>query len=521
MPSVTQPLRLLLQDQLRLADARDQMAMEAVTGGDNHIEVPTVGRAVSSAYEQLRNAAEYSEEHLLLQRAIKRYYRLNIFTTRRDTKQLNHELITELVLAGYLQNNTIGKQVISQLDDILSSYLLAYEQLKNSSTKRERLAEWILACLSSDVEALLHPHNRRQALVAVAYQYFYRAIDRDFYARAADVPGYELCLFIAAHQSLLKSDIDIVRADVRAMYAISPTDTTRFLHINQQVDHYFACDLTTQLRRVVNRHAAPLRILKSMISGRTDLPDLLDSKQRFMDAYRLQIAQEYSQVHQRLNVGLAKSVAFIFITKMLVGVAIEIPYDMLTRGAIAWLPLMINLLFPPVYMVLLRLGISTPKPANTKKLTKLIEDILFGNEVEELVIPVARKIKPIRQIVYDLLFAVPIAISVAILYALEFNIVQMIIFFIFFSTASSLGFRLRALVADLEVSHHSSGFLASIRDFLYLPFIVFGQWLSAEYRRFNVIGRMLDVIIELPLKTFFRLARQWMRFLDEQHEQLY
>jgi len=147
--------------------------------------------------------------------------------------------------------------------------------------------------------------------------------------------------------------------------------------------------------------------------------------------------------------------------------------------------------------------------------------MLYGGEVAMLVAPKARKIKPLRQIVYDLLFSVPIAITVAVLYWLNFNIVQMIIFFIFFSTASSLGFRLRAMVADLEVSHQSSGFFASVRDFLYLPFIVFGQWLSAEYRRFNIIGRMLDIIIELPLKTFFRLARQWMRFLDEQHEQLY
>lgn len=521
MPSVNQPLRLLLQDQLRLADARDQATIVAMSSGDNRIDVPTVGRAVSSAYEQLRNAAEYSEEHLLLQRAIKRFYRLNLFTARRAKQQLNVELISELVLAGYLQNNSISKQAVGQLDTILDSYLRAYEQLKTNSNKRERVAEWILACLSSDIEALLRSHNRRQALIAVAYQYFSEAIDRDYYKQSPDAAGYELSLYIAVHQALLKSDIDIVRADVRAMYGINPAETEQFLRINQQVDHYFACQLTTQLRRVVNRHGAPLRILKAMITSRTDLPELLNNQQSFMDAYRLQIAQEYVQVHNRLDTGLAKSVAFIFITKMLIGLAVEIPYDMITRGEVAWTPLMINLLFPPLYMVLLRLGINTPKPSNTQKLASLIQDMLFDDKVEMLVAPKARKIKPMRQIVYDILFSVPIAITIAILYALNFNIVQMIIFFVFFSTGSSLGFRLRAMVADLEVSHQSSGFFASIRDFLYLPFIVFGQWLSAEYRRFNIIGRMLDIIIELPLKTFFRLARQWMRFLDEQHEQLY
>lgn len=521
MPSLTQPLHILLQDQLHTADRRDRAATATITNGDDLIDVPTVGMTVSSAYEQLRNAAEYSEEHLLLQRAIKRFYRLNLFTTRRIGEQLNHELISDLVLAGYIPNNSVSKRAVGQLDAILSAYLYAYEQLKTSSVKRERVSGWVLACLSADVEALLRTHNRRQALTAVSYQYFFQAIDREIYTADPDVSGYELCLYIAVHQALLKSDIDIVRADVRAMYAIDPTDTENFLRINQQIDHYFSCRLTTQLRRLVNRHGAPLRVLKAMITSRTDLPELLENRHSFMDAYRLQIAQEYVQVRKRLDTGLAKSVAFIFITKMLIGIAIEIPYDILTRGEIAWLPLMINLLFPPLYMILLRLGISTPKPANAQKLANLIEEILFSNSIEKLVSPKAKQITLVRQIIYDVLFAVPIAAVIAILYGLSFNIVQMVIFFIFFSTASSLGFRLRGLVADLEVSHHSSGFLASIRDFLYLPFIVFGQWLSAEYRRFNIIGRMLDVIIELPLKTFFRLTRQWMRFLDEQHEQLY
>ncbi len=521
MSPSTQQLRILLQEQLRLADARDRAAVEAISSGDNFIDVPATGRTVSSAYEQLRNAADNAEEHLLLQRAIKRFYRLNIFTAKRDAKQLNMELISELVLAGYLQNNTVSKQAIERLDTILTSYLQALERLNAGVGKREHKTEWVLACLSSDIESLLRPHNRRQALTAVAYQYFSLAIDRNQFEHMPDTIGYELCLYIVAHQALLKSDIDIVRADVRVMYGIDPADTERFLQINQQVEHYFSCPLTTQLRRLVNRNGAPLRILKSMITSRPDLPELLGDRSGFMNAYRYQAEQEYMQVNKKLNTGLAKSVAFVFITKMIIGLAIEIPYDLLTRGVIAWTPLLINLLFPPVYMVLLRLGINMPKPANTDKLQLLIDDILYSGEVALLPAPGQKKIKSSAQVVYDLLFSIPVAITIAVLYALEFNIVQMIIFFVFFSTASSLGFRLRSMVTDLEVSHRSTGLFASLRDFLYLPFIVFGQWISAEYKRFNIVGRMLDIIIELPLKTFFRLARQWMRFLDEQHEQLY
>ncbi len=521
MPPVTQQLRFLLQEQLRVADARDRDASTIISGSDDFIDVPTVGKTVSSAYEQLRNAADNAEEHLLLQRAIKRFYRLNVFTTKRDVKKLNLELISELVLAGYLQNNTVSKRAIEQLDAILARYLQAFDQLIARGARGDQSTEYVLSCLSSDIESLIRPHNRQQALIAVAYQYFSKAIDREQYNHLPDNIGYELCLYIAAHQALLKSDVDIVRADVRVMYSIDPTDSERFLQINQQVDHYFSCRLTSELRRNINRNGSPLRVLKSLITSRPDLPDLLSDQRAFLDAFRFQAEQDYVQVNKKLNTGLAKSVAFVFITKMLIGLAIEIPFDFQTRGQIVWIPLLINLLFPPVYMILLRLGIQTPKPRNTEKLMQLINEILYGNEVAVLATPAHKKIKPAAQVIYDLLFSVPIAITIAILYALDFNIVQMIIFFIFFSTASSLGFRLRAMVTDLEVNRHNTGLLVSIRDFLYLPFIVFGQWISAEYRRFNIIGRMLDIIIELPLKTFFRLARQWMRFLDEQNDRLY
>jgi hypothetical protein len=97
----------------------------------------------------------------------------------------------------------------------------------------------------------------------------------------------------------------------------------------------------------------------------------------------------------------------------------------------------------------------------------------------------------------------------------------MVIFFVFFSTASSLGFRLSSQLRELEVARTSSGFFGSLIDFFYLPFIMMGQWLSRKYSRLNLVTRFLDIAIELPLKAVLRLARQWIRFLDERREELY
>src|SRR5689334_14317372 len=72
------------------------------------IHVVGAGGALTSAYEQLRNAAENTEEHLLLQNAIRRFYRQQLLSRDRDDLQRSgDELAIELTLAGYLPNDSL------------------------------------------------------------------------------------------------------------------------------------------------------------------------------------------------------------------------------------------------------------------------------------------------------------------------------------------------------------------------------------------------------------------------------
>jgi hypothetical protein len=107
-----------------------------------------------------------------------------------------------------------------------------------------------------------------------------------------------------------------------------------------------------------------------------------------------------------------------------------------------------------------------------------------------------------------------------ILSLLHFSVLQGIIFFIFLSTVSFLGFRLVYMIRELQLVNEQPGILGTLRDFFYLPFIIVGQWVSRKYAKLNVITYLLDIAIELPLKTFLRLLRQWTQFLNEKHDEL-
>ena len=517
MATLPPPLRKFFQDQLRFADASNETIRLLLHEGDR-VDISSAGKTISSAYEQLRTAAENSEEHLLLQRAVKRFFKLNIFTARLHTTELGTELITELVLSGYIANSSVSKKAAGHLNAITETYKKSYDTLLSVGVKRESAMEWTLACLSTEVADLIDPHSRNQALVALAYQSFLNALDKS-HPQTKD--NFELSLYVAVHQALLHSDIDIVRADIRSLYDISPLDTERFAAQNKEIDYIFGSRLTARLRRLVSRRGAPFRIVKGMLHDSHGLSVLLDNQAMFMDAFRQQISREYSRSSKRLNNGLIKSILFIFITKMIIGVAIEIPYDLISRSEIAWTPLIINLLFPPLYMGLLRASVVMPAANNARRLMDAIQTTLFTDHIPHIPMSRERQLSPIKQLAYTIIFALPIAALIAGLYALHFNVIQMIIFFVFFSTASSLGFRLTSQVRELETERNHTGFFASIRDFFYMPFIVIGQWLTSKYRQFNFVGRLLDIVIELPLKAVLRLVRQWIRFLDDRREELY
>jgi hypothetical protein len=103
---------------------------------------------------------------------------------------------------------------------------------------------------------------------------------------------------------------------------------------------------------------------------------------------------------------------------------------------------------------------------------------------------------------------------------LEFSFLHILIFFVFLSTASFLGFRLSRQIRELEVVQGQQDGVSMLRDFLYIPFVVVGRWMSERYARINIVAMTLDMVIELPLKTVLHLVRQWGAFITSKKDEL-
>jgi hypothetical protein len=511
----------LLAQQREAAQQRNTAATQYNAQGQ-HIHVPGMGKAISSAYEQLRNAAEYSEEHLLLQRAIRRFYKRSLpLSAHRKMGNIGEELIVELTQAGYIANDTFGAHVATQLTNFAEHSLQTYRLLRDTTIAREKAADWVLDIIAVQSEELLNPHFHLNALASFAYYHYLQALPRESFGT---IEQYEICLYIAVHKSLLKSDIAMVRYDLMNMYQQSAeTNISAFVAFNQQVDTLFIGVQTQKIERSVSRYGAPIRILKSLVESNPNVSQLLSNEQQFLAAFDRTVSHEYHDLTRRLNKGITRSIAFIFITKMLIGVGIEVPYDLLFVGSIAFVPLLVNLLVPPLYMAGLKLGLHTPDVKNAHAVRDYITGVLYPSPTKPaLVLHVTTKAATAgAKLLYTICFFVPFAITLYVLMMLHFNAVQSVIFFVFLSTASFLGFRLSSMIRELEIVSKEQHILNIIRDFFYLPYILVGQWLSRKYARMNIVAFVLDMTIELPLKTVLKLFRQWNRFLNEKHQELY
>lgn len=508
----------------QLTEFRSRLAKHRSTRG-RKISVSGVGAGVTAVYEQLRNASEYAEEHLLVQKALRRFYKRTLSFHHRtviDTA-LAEEVITELTQAGYLENNTQAVEVIEKLEKIINKHYETYWQLAKSGAGRKKAEGWTLDLLSVESEELIAKPNFHDDYIQFAYQHYLDNLDRSYFAQwGGNRQGYEACLYMAVDRILARSDLANIRYDMLKLYQITSQDIKAYKKFHASIDKTYHAELTDQISRYINKYGAPLRVLKDLVERNPDSALILPDRQQFMSAYESQIYDAYKDAKQRLNKGVIKSIAFIIITKTILGIAVEIPYDLAVMGHVAIWPLIVNLITPVVYLFILRLGLKLPGSNNTATMQDFIQNTLYVNTDKVRLYPRPRRDNyPIGfKIVYGLMFLIVFSAVIYQLVIWRFNIVQGVIFIIFLATVSFLGFRLSRIIRELEIVAARPSFLTVLRDFIYMPFIALGQWLSAKYSELNIVALVLDRVIEMPLKSVLRLVRQWVGFMSEKQDQI-
>ncbi len=498
------------------------------------IQVNEVVSAFANVYEKIRNAIEYHEDHLLRKNATERIVKRRLFFKgTEDPRRMALPLISELIRGGYLPNDAIPETKIAEVTQLVEKHLKLQEHARGLRHGQEAhdLQNWLVTIMATEIEQCLAPAHRSEALVTFAYH----TIKKDIIWKDLDVPERErdLQIYLAVHRALIRSDQAMIRTHLFHLYAPhwargSEADlanmANRLLTLRQAIEGQVTHPLGELFLRQVKKYSTVFLILRDVMEESEQAEVLLTNPPTLEKAIKEQANKRYKSVQGKIGRAVVRAVIYIFITKMLLALAIEYPYELFVVHSFLPVPLLVNILFHPTLLFLIAVSVRIPTKKNTERIVATLKGMLYEYQKRNVPLILRRPrhgvLTTVFRVIYALTFIITFGLIVMALRRIGFNPVSTIIFLLFLSIISFFGIRIRQQTRELVVLNASENILTAIIDFFTVPVLQVGRWISIKAPKINVFIFILDFIIETPFKTLMEVTEQWFAYLREKKEEV-
>ena len=523
--------------------------------GESTIHVDEVASAVASFYEKIRGVVEWREEHLLRRAAIERILKRRLFL-QTAADEMAESFVFELIRGGHFPNDRIPETKIEEVKKALNKYLFILEnsnQPPREKTKAQ-LYNWLLDIAACEIEEILSSPIKERALIEYMTELMkekIKVVEGIVVYQGILKEEKETQVYIACQRALFKLDSSIISYHLlRKRYVDwqkvdEPCSSPRFANARVleetqlkkiAADIYSIWDsiekdlkhpLTEKFYKICEQYDTPYLILGDILSQNPTEPHKSLSQPETLEGL---IKQAYQTRFKRLKVRMRRAAIFItisiFVTKMLLAFAIEIPFDKYILGGFNYEVLAINILIPPFLMFLLVLTIRPPRKENLNIVIMETMKIVYEKDTMDVCeIKSPRKKGFILNFVINLFYLFTFLVSFGIiiwgLNKLNFGVLSIIIFLMFFSLIAFAGVKIRERAKELQVLPEKTGFLTFLTDSLSLPFLRLGRWLSHQWLKYNIILIFITALIDMPFQVFVEFLEQWRSFLTEKKEEIH
>jgi len=487
------------------------------------IEVDAAVRAIAGFYEKARGTLEYGEVDLLRRRAVARALRRMLgYGAPVSFDDAATQLLQELIRGGYFPNEQIPETIASPTGVILERLFTALPHVPQ--VYHDELI-WFTVF---DIEDVIFPERTAVQQATVAFV-IATADERLKWPREVHAsPAHRAFLFVAAHKVVLRADnVRILHAFLRdalpewreASVGTLPELSEAFTRTLAAAKRMVAHPRTEQYARALRRLAPAFRALEdAVVRDAAGTQSALQLERRVEES----VAERVKATTKKLK-GLAlRATLYILLTKMVIGLAVELPLNAWLLGETMVGPFMINLIFPPTLMFLVAIAARPPKASVAER---IIEDAMQVVTTEGTLgharLPRQRGFTRLMIFVFAFAGFSAFALSFLLrgLSGLDFTFIDTIIFLGFLSVISLFAWRVRQPLRELA-SERPSGVLWLLVEIIVFPFLAVGRFLSDGLRQVNVFLWVLDVIIEAPLKFLFAAFEDWVAFLREKREEI-
>jgi hypothetical protein len=510
---------------------KSKESQESVPVDEPRVAVNEAVGAVAFYYEKLRNVVDYQDEHLIRQNAIRRIINRRLIV-QDSYEDVALSLIKELVRSRYFPNNTIPYSKVKEVSNILGFYIGAVDALTHHADFSEKEKDALISYAACAIDEYLAPMTQEEALVKLMYdvcesELISADLDSDEKIRKTQI-------FVACYRVLLRPDAERLRYFLlKQVYAAcarpvdaNPKDfANNFFSLQKRISDIIRHSHNKKILPFLRRYRIAFILLHTIIRSKTK--SILEDPDELETQIQKLCEQLYISQRKRLYGRSIRAFVYIFLTKMLLGIGVELPYDLLTIHHINILPLIINIMFPPVLLLCMTLSAKLPSAENTAKILQAVKEIVSTDEPRKVFtvqrLP-AKKKRIILPIVFTLLYLAFFGISFGaiawVLRALHFNVVSGVIFFLFLSLVTFFGVSIRRSVQEYIMVYKKPNVLMAFLDPFFLPIVLVGRWLSSNISRINVFVFIFDVLIELPFQALIDITEEWFAFIKEKKEEI-
>lgn len=487
-------------------------------------------------YEKIRNAIEYREDHLIRRAAIERILKRRLgMNPKADGEGEN--LLRELMWARYFPNGTLDEHDIHRVQVIIDRYITNRTAILASKTHKEKafLSQFLFDLLTCEIEEKLNPEISAQE--ANFTYYIYQTLKDKVKIEQLSEAQKDAFLFIAIEKAYRRSDLPYQRYHLFNLFyqplaEYSETEIATLQSTLPQIFHkieqMIANPTTEKLVKFTRKQLPPFLVLFELIRQKVQLAQSILQNPDTLWAEVNTICQtKYQQTKVRLNILAFRSLIYIFVTKMIFALILEVPISRILFGEIHFLSIAVNSIAPALLMLLIVLTIRLPGEDNTKKIYQRIIDIVNADQTFEKTVAYITKTtkepRPILKIgftvIYFLTFVVTLYLINLGLSQLNFNILSKVLFIFFISVVSFFSYRIKNVANEYRLIEKES-ILRPVTDFFMMPILSLGKIFSSGLSSLNVFILVFDFIIEAPFKLIIEVIEEWIKFVRARKEEI-
>lgn len=490
------------------------------------------------AYEKIRNAVEFNEEHLIRRLAIARILRRRLAINPKGTGE-GENLAREILWGRYIPADMLSLSDVKLMQKIIDTYISFFHKIRATHNVKDTdsLNNIIFDLLSTEIEETLSKESSSKK--AAEMYFFYQTLVRKIKIEGVADDVRDTYFYVAAEQALAKNDnpfimyhIFLLRYGMLHMMDEAQLEATarEFNTYLTEAHAILRNPFNEKLTKFAQKQSAPFRILYSILEKHPDKAEqrkLLSSESALKEAVEKTCNDRYQLTSTKLRNAAIRSITYIFLTKMILVLIFEIPLTKLIYGELEMLSIGINTLFPPFLMGIIVSIISPPSSQNTKRIYNRIVDILDSDPGFESTTTLVTESKASNRpllllgfsLIYLLAFFVVFTSIFVILDIMGFNIISKAIFIFFISVVAFFGYRIRQTAKEYVLEMESNVVISFI-TFLFLPILYVGKFLSSQVARINLFIIFFDYIFEAPFKFVIQIVEEWSRFLKARKDEL-